>query len=244
MTAVAAGGCHARGGEGNSFRLPPPRRMDRRPLAFDFGAKEEPNSVPIAYGSSPEPTRMRKLPPTEPTTARRQATELEQLVLPHLDAAYNLARWLLRDPTLAQDVVQDAVVRAITYFHSYRGGDAKAWLLQIVRNTAYTALRARQKAGEVPLDDPRDDEGPGLDLPDPADDPETVVGRRQELTQLDQALAALPVHLRECLVLRELEELSYKEIVRITGVPIGTVMSRLWRARQALLRTHAGGSKT
>jgi len=217
--------------------------MDRRRLAFDIRAKEEPNSVPIVYGSSREPPRMWTLPPTDQTSARGPATELERLVLPHLDAAYNLARWLLRDPILAEDVVQDAVVRAITYVHSYRGGDAKAWLLQIVRNTAYTALRARQRTAEVPLNDPREDEGPGLELPDPSDDPETALGRRQDLTQLDQALAALPVHLRECLVLRELEELSYKEIVRITGVPIGTVMSRLWRARQLLLRTHAKGNE-
>ena len=164
---------------------------------------------------------------------------LEQIVLPHLDAAHNLARWLLGDANLAQDVVQDAVMRAITYVHSYRGGDAKAWFLRIVRNAAYSALAARRKAAEVPFDDGPDDEGPGLDLPDPAPDPEAAFGRRQQLVQLDEAVAALPVALRECLVLRELEELSYKDIVQITGVPMGTVMSRLWRARQLLLRTYA-----
>ena len=145
------------------------------------------------------------------------------------------AMLLVAHAAMAQDVVQDAVVRAITYIRSYRGGDAKAWFLQIVRNTAYSAIAARRKAAEVPFDDPRDDEGPALDLPDPAPDPEAVLDRRQQHMRLDEALAALPMALRECLVLRELEELSYKDIVRVTGVPMGTVMSRLWRARQMLL---------
>jgi len=164
-------------------------------------------------------------------------TEFEQIVLPHLDAAHNLARWLVGDASLAEDVVQDAALRALGYFSSYRRGDARAWLLRIVRNTAYDALTARRLQGTTSLDSTepeREDEPPALQIPDPADDPEAALSRRQSLVRLDQALAALPLELRECLVLRELEELSYKEIGHITGVPIGTVMSRLWRARRAL----------
>ncbi len=151
--------------------------------------------------------------------------EFGQAVLPHLDAAYNLARWLVRDPTLAEDVVQDAAVRALGYFSSFHGGDARAWLLRIVRNVAYDTLAGgrRTVAGE-----------PGPELPDPAPDPEAVLARQQGEAQLARILSDLQPELRECLVLKELEGLSYKEIASVTGVPIGTVMSRLWRARQAL----------
>ena len=149
----------------------------------------------------------------------------DRLVLPHLDAAYNLARHLVRDAALAQDVAQDAMLRAWRYFPSFRGGDARAWLLQIVRRAAYSALAARP--AEQPLDP---------HVPDPADSPETASVRSQGLRRLDLALGALAPELRECLVLREVEDLSYREIARITGVPTGTVMSRLWRARRALLR--------
>jgi RNA polymerase sigma-70 factor, ECF subfamily len=156
-------------------------------------------------------------------------SEFEQRVLPHLDAAYNLARWLVRDPAAAEDVVQEAMLRALRY-HAGLRGEAKPWLLQIVRNVAYGALATRRKAAEVPLDG----DAPH-DPPDPADDPEATLARHQERHHLDRALAALPEDLRECLVLRELEELSYKEIAQVTGVAIGTVMSRLWRARRDLM---------
>ena len=148
----------------------------------------------------------------------------EDVVLPHLDAAYGLARWLLRDPALAQDVVQDAMVRALRYFGSFRGGDARAWVLQIVRNAAYEAIRARRV--EVPLSEA---------LPTGAADPEAACATQEESGQLEAALGRLPMELRECLVLRELEEMSYREIAEVTGAPIGTVMSRLWRARQLLV---------
>ncbi len=171
--------------------------------------------------------------------------DFEQIVLPHLDAAHNLARWLVADATLAEDVVQDSVVRALNYFGSYRGGDARAWLLQIVRNNAYSALGARKRGGMTSLDSMEpgpDGELPALQVPDPADDPEAALVHHEDLTRLDRALAALPVELRECLVLHELEDLSYKEIAHVTGVPIGTVMSRLWRARRALTPGQAQGA--
>jgi RNA polymerase sigma factor (sigma-70 family) len=167
----------------------------------------------------------------------------EQVVMPHLNAAYNLAHWLMRDPTLAEDIVQDAVLRALTYFASYKGGDPRAWLLRIVRNTAYAGLTARRRGVATSLDDAglsADGEPLTMEIADLADDPEMALTRTQGLATLDQALAALPAELRECLVLHELEELSYKEVAHITGVPIGTVMSRLWRARQALMRNREG----
>jgi RNA polymerase sigma-70 factor (ECF subfamily) len=164
------------------------------------------------------------------------APGFEQVALPHLDAAYNLARWLVRDPVLAEDVVQDAMLRALTYFRSFRGGSARAWLLQIVRNTAFTRLAELRGASvrEVTLDTGPD--SVALAVPDPGEGPEAELAGRQATQALHRALAALPPDLRECLVLRELEECSYKEIARIVGVPIGTVMSRLWRARQALMQ--------
>ena len=172
-------------------------------------------------------------------------TGFDEVVLPHLDAAYNLARWLVRDPTLAQDVVQDAAVRALSYFGSYRGGDGRAWLLRIVRNAAYTALSARTREGAGSLDEARGDAEPAaLQVPDPAADPEMALVRVEDQGKLDRALSALPLELRECLVLRELEELSYKQIAQVTGLPIGTVMSRLWRARRGLMQVSAEGGTT
>jgi RNA polymerase sigma factor (sigma-70 family) len=173
--------------------------------------------------------------------------EFEQVVLPHLSAAYNVARWLVRDPTLAEDVVQDATLRALGYFGSYRGGDPRSWFLRIVRNVAYDALAARWRSGSTSLDDAgttADGEAAAMQVADPADDPEAALASREGAARLEQSLAALPTELRECLVLRELEELSYKEIAHITGVPIGTVMSRLWRARRALLQSRHPLSST
>ena len=169
--------------------------------------------------------------------------DFEQVMLPHLDAAHNLARWLVRDPSMAEDVVQDAYERACKYFAAFRGGSGRAWLLQIVRNAAYSTLKARRRGMEVSLSTgtrAADEDGVDMDIPDSSSDPEATLAQRQDLATLDDALNALPVAWRECLILREVEALSYKEIARIMDVPIGTVMSRLARARQALRREVSG----
>jgi RNA polymerase sigma-70 factor (ECF subfamily) len=152
-------------------------------------------------------------------------------VLPHLDAAYNLARWLVRDAHDAQDVVQDALVRALRHFDGFRGGDPRPWLLAIVRNAAFAWLGSR-RPGEVEV--PDDELDAALAVGAPPSDPESLAIRRAERREIDAAIAALPIAFREALVLRELEELSYRDIARITDVPIGTVMSRLSRARRLL----------
>jgi len=168
--------------------------------------------------------------------------DFEQVMLPHLDAAHNLARWLVRDPSLAEDVVQDAYERACKYFAAFRGGSGRAWLLQIVRNVAYSTLKAQRRGMEVSLSRMRaaDEDNVDMDVPDPSPGPEAMLAQRQDLAALDDALNALPVAWRECLILREVEELSYKEMARIMDVPIGTVMSRLSRARRALQREVVG----
>jgi len=163
----------------------------------------------------------------------------EHVMLPHLDAAHNLARWLVRDPSLAEDVVQDAYERACRYFAAFNGGPGRAWLLQIVRNAAYSALTAKRQRMEVSLSSglrAPDEDGIDTDIPDSSPGPEAALARRQDLAALDKALNALPAVWRECLILREVEVLSYKEMARIMDVPVGTVMSRLSRARQALQR--------
>jgi RNA polymerase sigma-70 factor (ECF subfamily) len=161
----------------------------------------------------------------------------ERLVLPHLDAAYNLARWLMRDGAAAEDVLQEAMVRALTYFSGFKGVNPRAWLLQIVRNTAYGSRALNRGVETMPLGD--DDKAP--ELVASGDDPETALLRARECRQVRALVAALPIELRETLVLREFEELSYKDIAEATQTPIGTVMSRLWRARQMLAQAATAG---
>jgi RNA polymerase sigma factor (sigma-70 family) len=157
----------------------------------------------------------------------------EVLVLPHLDAAYRFARWLSRSPIDAEDVVQEAILRAFRGFDALRGSDVKAWLLTIVRNCHLTALKQQQRRGFVPLPDEHDaQDGHAMIATTP--DPERTSIHRDEERTLDRLMSALPEDQREILVLREIEEMDYREIATVTNVPIGTVMSRLARARAAL----------
>ena len=160
-------------------------------------------------------------------------TRFDALVLPHLDAAYNLARWLTRDAHDAEDVVQDACIRALKYIGSLEGGDARGWFLKIVRNAFYDWL-GRNRPAEVV-----NDENEAVDAAvDPvAISPEQAAMRKAELRMLADAMEELPLQYREVLILRELEELSYKEIARVADIPVGTVMSRLARARGLLQRS-------
>ena len=160
-------------------------------------------------------------------------TRFDALILPHLDAAYNLARWLTRDTHDAEDVVQDACMRALKYIGSLEGADARGWFLKIVRNAFYDWL-GRNRPTEVV-----NDENEAVDAAvDPgALSPEQAVMRKAELRMLADAVAELPLQYREVLILRELEELSYKEIARVADIPVGTVMSRLARARDLLQRS-------
>jgi RNA polymerase sigma-70 factor, ECF subfamily len=159
------------------------------------------------------------------------------VALPHLDAAFNLARWLTGSVAEAEDVVQEALVRALTYFPGYRGGSARAWLLKIVRNAAYAALNKRREEPE-PL---WDEDGGSAEPADPADDPEAALIRTRAASRLGALLERLPAELKETLVLRELEEMSYRDIAEVTGAPVGTVMSRLWRARRLLAKAAGSG---
>ena len=159
----------------------------------------------------------------------------ERVVLPHLDAAHNLARWLMRDREAAEDVLQEAMVRALSYFASFKGINPRAWLLQIVRHAAYGSMALNRGVETVPITDESGDTV-AAELVSADDNPEIALLRSRESRQVRDLIAALPVELREALVLREFEECSYKEIAETTQTPIGTVMSRLWRARQLLAR--------
>jgi RNA polymerase sigma factor (sigma-70 family) len=165
------------------------------------------------------------------------ARKFEPLVLPHLHAAFNLARWLVRDDHVAEDLVQDACVRALRYFATFRGDDARPWLLGIVRNNCYTWLEEqRDRPGHVELDERLIDT-----IAAPADgqgiDPGAVLDLERKRLLVDAAIRSLAPPFREVIVLREIEELSYAEIAHVASIPIGTVMSRLARARAELKTT-------
>ena len=159
--------------------------------------------------------------------AQRDVDRFERIVLPHLDDAYTLARYLLRDEHDAQDVVQDAVLRALRYFGSYRDGDARSWLLAIVRNCCLTWHQRHRNDKLVPFAEATEQ------LSD-SHEADTLAIEGSERVRLERAVSTLPTEFREVIVLREIEELSYKEISEVVGVPIGTVMSRLARARKRL----------
>ena len=151
----------------------------------------------------------------------------ERLVLPHIDAAYNLARWLVRSPQDAEDMVQESMLRAVRFFSGFRGGDARAWLMTIVRNSCYSWLGRNRSAD---LAEEFDETAHSPEQPTP----ESEAVASGEAVRLRRALEEIPAQFREAIVLRELEGMSYKEIAHITGVSIGTVMSRLSRARDRL----------
>jgi RNA polymerase sigma-70 factor, ECF subfamily len=157
------------------------------------------------------------------------AEPFEQVVLSNLDAAYNLARWLLRSPSDAEDAVQESCLRALRFFDGFRGGDSRSWLLKIVRNTCYSWAR---KNRPTELSDEFDE---AIHSPEVAiDNAEAKLISQAESDRVRKALEMLPLKFREVLVLREIEGLSYKDISDVTGVPMGTVMSSLARARQKL----------
>ena len=156
-------------------------------------------------------------------------------MLPHLDAAYRFARWLCRSPSDADDVVQEAFLRAFRAFDSLRGGDVKAWLFTIVRNCHATARQQEQRRATLPL--PEDHEAQlraAGAMDDASPDPANVSAADEEQRTLGRLIAALPDEHRQVLLLREMEDMSYREIAAVTQVPMGTVMSRLARARAAL----------
>jgi RNA polymerase sigma-70 factor (ECF subfamily) len=165
------------------------------------------------------------------------ARKLEEVVLPHLDAAYNLARWLVRNPQDAEDVVQESCLRAVRFVGGYREENARAWLLRIVRNTAYSFLEKRRPA------DLAVEFNETLHMPN-QNDAEAVLLQSGESKMLEVALESLPMRFREVVILRELEGMSYREIAELMEIPIGTVMSSLARGREQLRKSilEAGGT--
>jgi len=177
----------------------------------------------------------RTSPAPVPDTAERFRT----IMLPHLDAAYNLARWLATDPATAEDVVQETFLRAFRAFPGYQGGSPRAWLFAILRNCWRDRAGGDQERGRVVLNHASLTEAQAAAIeaiPDEADTAEAALIRTEECHALRATIAAIPEPFREALVLREMEQLPYREIAAITGVPIGTVMSRLARAREMLAR--------
>jgi len=164
---------------------------------------------------------------------RNKLERFEESIVPHLAAAYNLARWLTRGDRDAEDVVQEAYLRAFRFFGGFRGGDGRAWLLTIVRNTCYTWLQQNRSREFLALDD----EMQQVESDEPSPEASLIVSADSKL--LARALEELPVEFREAIVLRELEGLSYKEIADLADIPLGTVMSRLARARKRLQQSIA-----
>jgi RNA polymerase sigma-70 factor, ECF subfamily len=163
-----------------------------------------------------------------PATTHGTGESFDAVVLPHLDAANRLARWLLRDEHDAEDVVQEASLRAFRYFRTFGGGDGRAWFLRIVRNTCYSW---RRHGFQAPTDS-FDEEQHSSVRPQP--DPETLLLQTDDAASIARAMDGLPDRFHQMLVLREVEGLSYRELADVVGIPVGTVMSRLSRAREAL----------
>jgi RNA polymerase sigma factor (sigma-70 family) len=158
-----------------------------------------------------------------------KTAQFEAMALPHFGAAYNLARWLVRNDRDAEDVVQEAYLRAFRSFDGYRGGDSRSWLLTIVRNACYTWLQQNRSSQlNDPIEDRLDEVGSSTE------NPETLLLQTANAQLVRQALEELPIEFREVVIMREMEDLSYKQISAIADLPIGTVMSRLARGRKRL----------
>jgi RNA polymerase sigma factor (sigma-70 family) len=174
-------------------------------------------------------------------SSRDDNARFTQVVIPHIDDAYRLAQWLTGNSADAEDVVQDASLRAFRAIRGFAGGSARAWLLSIVRNSAYSWLRKNRPATVIAVDDLEAVELAQVRPGDPdAETPEASLFAKIDAEQLRAAIAALPEPFREALVLRDIEGLDYREIAQATEVPIGTVMSRLARARHRLIATLSG----
>src|SRR5258706_8132833 len=173
-----------------------------------------------------------------PVDDRERLELFEQTVLPHLDSAYNLARWLAGNDQDAQDVAQEASLRAFKYFGSFRGDNPRAWLLSIVRNSFYTWLRKNRPEKTIEMTEDI------LDIEDPSTVVEAVNPQFAHADAVRRAITELPVEFREIVILREMEGFSYKEIADLAEVPIGTVMSRLARARKLLQKSLTAAFKS
>ena len=180
-------------------------------------------SAPAAADAAPDPV---------------VAQRFEQIVMPHIDSAFNLARWIVRNRDDAEDVAQEAMLRALRFFATYNGGDARAWLLQIVRNASFTWLEKNRPADLAA----EFDEHVHASAVAPIANPESLAIAANDRTRLQRALESLPPKQREVIVLREIEGCSYKEIAAITEIPIGTVMSALSRARTQLQSALTSGA--
>ncbi len=175
--------------------------------------------------------------PVQSSPGAGLALDFNRLILPHLDGAYNLARYMTRDPVLSDDVVQDAMIRAFRAFAQFRGESPRAWLFAIVRNCCRTAQSGARGTMALVIHESSLSEDAAAQLgqhPDPGPTPEEEVMRKADAGRVRSAIEAIPEPFREAIVLRELEDLSYAEIAEVTGVPIGTVMSRLARGRAML----------
>ena len=184
-----------------------------------------------AAGNGPAPGR--------PPPGAGQVQRFHELVLPHLDGAYNLARYLMRDPVMSEDAVQEAMLRAFRAFGQFRGGSPRAWLFAIVRNCCRTAQAGRAGSVALVIHESalsEDTAASIMEQPDPGPTPEEEVMRRSDIDRVRAAIEVVPEPFREAVVLRDLEDLSYAEIAEVTGVPIGTVMSRLARGRSILAK--------
>jgi len=187
-----------------------------------------PEKKPLVAWLRPAASRTRE-PPRAP--GPEEAQRFREILVPHLDAAYAFARFLCRDPIAAEDLVQDAYLSAFRAFATYRGGDAKAWLFAIIRNRFLETVRKVRPGRELALAESDADQAP-----DP-DTPETILLRAADEATLRAAIEALPEPFREAVVLRDLQDMAYRQIAEITGVAMGTVMSRLARGRRLLAQS-------